>query len=331
MSSSSDWPCAALRAAELASRTTLKVGGRAEWLLEPANPEELRVAWLAAHERGLPVRMLGGGANLLIADGELPGVVIGTDRLAYCFRPTSERQAGAELFESLEPDGRIAQEKDADPRLVVWCGEGLPALVRRAAQLGWSGLEHLAGVPGHVGGAIAMNAGGREGWIGDVVESLRILEPDGTELQLERSDWNPGYRDGKLAGKCVVGAVLRLEPVGRLVVEEATREYLKKKNAVQPVTQRSAGCIFKNPDPEQSDGRGAGQLVDQAGAKGLARGGARISERHGNFIVNAGGATAADVWWLIEEARRRVLEATGVELELEVQCWGGQDPEDSRR
>jgi UDP-N-acetylmuramate dehydrogenase len=183
-------------------------------------------------------------------------------------------------------------------------------------------------VPGHAGGAIAMNAGGREGWIGDVVESLRILEPDGTLVQLERAAWNPGYRDGKLAGKCVVGAVLRLEPVGKLRVEEATREYLKKKNAVQPVTERSAGCVFKNPDPELSDGRSAGQLVDQAGAKGLAKGGARISPLHGNFLVNTGGATAADVWWLITEARKRVRDATGVELELEVQCWGSHDSGD---
>ena len=322
MSSSSDWPCAALPEAELAPRTTLRVGGRAAWLLEPANPDELRAAWLRARERGLPVRVLGSGANLLIADGTLPGVVIATDRLKRSFRPPEAGMSGEELFTITDPALAVSDRRE-DPRLVVWCGASLPGLVRQAAELGWAGLEGLAGVPAHLGGAVAMNAGGGPGWMWDVVESVRVLDEDGSFRQLERAECAPRYRDGNLGGRVVVGAVLRLAVDTPAAVDERTREYLRQKNATQPVSARSAGCVFKNPDPEVSEGRSAGKLVEDCGFKGRRVGGALVSPLHGNFIVNRGGATAGEVLELVERVREGVFEEVGVLLELEVKVWIG--------
>src|SRR5688572_8267321 len=143
MSSSVTWPCAALADADLAPRTTMRVGGRVEWLLEPSDPDELREAWCAARAAGHVPRILGGGANLLIEGGRLPGVVIATERLRRLFRPESDDDPGDLAL----PTSRVAPvERTRDPRLVAWCGATLPSLVQAAKALGWSGLEGLAGV-----------------------------------------------------------------------------------------------------------------------------------------------------------------------------------------
>ena len=295
----------------------MRVGGRAEWLLEPRDPEELRAAWVAARERGLPVRVLGGGANLIIEDGELSGVVIATAQLRRVFRPQPDE---GDVFDP-QPSRAVAFEREADPRLVAWCGASLPSLVSAARDLGWSGLEGLAGVPGQLGGGLAMNAGGRWGALWDVVERVRVLEPDGTLLELPREACNPRYRDGNLGERLAVGAVLALRVDTVADVHERCKTFLSEKNAVQPVSLHSCGCIFKNPDPELSDGRSAGKLVDDCGGKGLARGEAYVSPLHGNFIVNRGGASAADVLTLIEDVRDLVFEKSGVRLEIEARVW----------
>lgn len=320
------WPCAALREADLSARTTIRVGGRAEWLLEPAHPDEFVEAWCAARERGFVPRVLGGGANLLVPDGLLPGVVITTERMGRVFRPHPEDGAReGEEFEPVLPRG-VPLERDQDARLVAWAGCSLPGLVRITRELGWSGFEGLAGVPGHLGGGVAMNAGGRWGETWDAVESVRVLGPDGIPRQLPRAECSPRYRDGNLLGAIVLGAVLRFRVDRREAVRERVADFLREKSAAQPVTERSCGCVFKNPDKELSGGRGAGQLIEAAGAKGLARGGALVSEKHGNFIVNRGNARAADVLALIEEVRARVAERFGLRLETEVKLWGDPAP-----
>jgi len=193
--------------------------------------------------------------------------------------------------------------------------------VARASELGWSGLEGLSGVPGQLGGGVAMNAGGRWGDLWDVIEAVRVLEPDGSVRDLTREACSPRYRDGNLGERIALAAVLRLKVERPDIVRARAREYLAEKTRVQPTWQRSCGCIFKNPDPARSDGRSAGRLIDDCGGKRLARGAARVSELHGNFIVNEGGAAAAEVLALIEDVRRLVLERSGVELETEARIW----------
>lgn len=321
MSSSTSWPCAALPHADLAPRTTLRVGGSARWLLEPASPDELVAAWRAARERGFQPRILGGGANLIVADGLHDVVVIATERLARVFRPLPgdpriEREpAAAETFPRELPDPAD------DPRLVAWAGAGLPGLVRSARDLGLAGLEGLVGVPGQLGGGLAMNAGGRWGEMWDVVESVRLLLPGGELVQRERAACRPRYRDGALEGAVAVGAVLRFTPAPRAEIAERMRQYLSEKSAAQPVTERSCGCIFRNPDPELAGGRSAGRLLEDCGAKGLAEGDAIVSPKHANFIVNRGRATARDVLALIERLARLVEDRAGIRLEREACVW----------
>lgn len=334
MISTSNWPCAALPGASLASRTTLKVGGEVAWLLEPSHPEEMIAAWNEARSRGYTPRVLGGGANLLVADGLHDAVVIATERMSRVFRPRADQDPYGDPEEGddnkasamlqVVPTAEIALDRERDPRLVAWAGAGMPGLVRIARDLGWTGIEGLAGVPGQVGGGVAMNAGGRWGDLWDVIESVRLLLPDGTEVIRERADHSPSYRNGNLEGALVLGAVLKLEVGNKAQVKADVQRYLQEKNAVQPVTERSCGCVFKNPDPEESGGRTAGQLVDDCGLKGTREGEAMVSEKHGNFVINRGGATATDVLDLIARVRAEVASQTGVELQREVQLW---DPE----
>lgn len=319
MISSPSWPCAALPDAPLSDRTTLRVGGRVEWLLEPADPLELREAYVAARERGFLPRILGGGANLIVAGGLLPGVVIATDRLKRTFRPTGGIDFDPESRAEVAPP-----DPADDPRIVAWAGATMPSLVQTATALGLAGLECLAGVPGHLGGGVAMNAGGRYGELWDVVELVRVLEPSGEVRDLAREECSPSYRNGGLGERIVLGAVLRLRPSKVSEVRERAKQYLLEKRRVQPVTEWSAGCVFKNPDPNLSGGASAGKLVELCGLKGRARGDAVVSELHGNFILNRGAATADDVLALIEEVRAEVAERTGVVLETEVKVWRGE-------
>jgi UDP-N-acetylmuramate dehydrogenase len=316
------WPCAALHHADLAARTTMRVGGSVEWLLEPAAPEELRAAVAAARELGHVPRILGGGANLILADGELPGVVITTSRLQRLFRV--DREGREELVEGLvdrTSPRMVALARDEGFELVAWAGVSLPKIVSTAARLGWSGVEGLAGVPGNVGGGVAMNAGGRRGDFWDVVERVLLVDEQGAFVERVRDEVRPSYRNGNVGACVVASAVLRFRADTPDAVRERGREYLLAKNRVQPVTEWSAGCIFKNPPPERAGGASAGQLIERCGLKGRVRGDAIVSPLHGNFIVNRGRASAADVLTLIDDVHDRVLEATGVELQREVKVW----------
>ncbi len=297
----------------------MRVGGSAEWLLEPATPEELRRAVVAVRELGIEPRILGGGANLIVDDGELAGVVITTDRMKRLFRPIVESTGLVE-----EPDARIAPaSREQGLQFVSWAGTTHQKLLTSAADLGWSGLEGLAGVPGHVGGGVAMNAGGKWGGMWDQVDRVLVVDERGELVEMMRDQCAPRYRNGGLGAKIVASVLLRFRLDTVPAVKLRAREFLLAKNAVQPISLWSAGCIFKNPDPELSDGRTAGQLVDAVGLKGARIGDALISDQHGNFFVNKGAATARDMLALIERARAAVLEKTGVALENEVKVWLG--------
>jgi len=197
MISSLNWPIAALSNADLGARTTMHVGGRVEWLLEPSTPDELVLAVNTARERGYAPRILGGGANLIVADDFLPGVVIATDRMKRTFRPSTLPET-ADFSPSNAQDTVAPADPAADPRLIAWCGATMPSLLQTATALGLAGLECLAGVPGALGGGVAMNAGGRYGELWDVIESVRVLERDGTLRDIARAQHSPRYRASAL-------------------------------------------------------------------------------------------------------------------------------------
>jgi UDP-N-acetylenolpyruvoylglucosamine reductase len=298
----------------------MRVGGAAEWLLEPATPDELRRAVVAAREEGCELRILGGGANLIVDDGILPGVVITTDRIKRLFRPEPARAPSA--LDTLEVEPRIAPaSREEGLAFVAWCGTSMPKLVNAAGELGWSGVEGLAGVPGNVGGGIAMNAGGKWGEMWDVVERVLLVTEEGEFEELERAQCAPRYRNGGLGKKIVVSALLRFRLDDARSVKERSRSFLLEKNRAQPVTAASAGCVFKNPDKEKSGGRSAGMLVEECGLKGRVVGDAIVSPLHGNFIVNRGHATATDVFELIRIVQDTVAQRTGIALELEAKVW----------
>jgi UDP-N-acetylmuramate dehydrogenase len=201
-------------------------------------------------------------------------------------------------------------------RVRALAGCSLMRLVSFCARLGLSGAEPWVGIPGTVGGAVAGNAGSRYGAIGERLVAVTVLAPDGTLREVSCRPDQFGYRRSPFAGQVVVDAVLELATSERRTVETTTAAILAAKRASQPLTSRSSGCVFRNGEEP------SGRLIEATGCKGLAEGSARVSERHANFIVNDGGASARDVLELVRRVREAVRARTGTELELEVEVWG---------
>jgi UDP-N-acetylmuramate dehydrogenase len=280
------------RAFPLERLTSLRVGGPADRLESPESEAELREVLVRATEEGQEVRALGGGRNLLVDDRGVGGVVISLLRLT-----------------GLRVRGDL---------VVAGAGLSLPKLLGRTVARSLGGLECLAGVPGTVGGAVRMNAGGAHGAIGDRVEWVRALTRRGEPLRLDRAACGFAYRSSRLAGLFVTEVALRLTG-GAEGLRGRIREIFEAKRRTQPLASATAGCMFKNPHLPR--GEGAGLLLDRVGVKGLTRGGAEFSTRHANFLLNKGGATFADMTGLIQEAHRRVVDRFGVDLALEVEIW----------
>ncbi len=279
----------------LASRTTLRVGGTARLLAEPADVADLQTLLRAAAAGGLEVFILGRGSNLIVPDEGVDGLVVAL---------THESWAGF----APRADGR------------VWAGAGLrlKALCGLAAKAGLAGFEFLEGIPGSVGGALRMNAGAMGGWMFDVVEEVQLMSLAGELSTRPRAALHCDYRHcAELEHALALGALLRpAAPAAAAAIGRQIDVYRKKRHEAQP-REPSAGCIFKNPP-----GDSAGRLIDGCGLKGERSGGAEVSLVHANFIVNRGGATAADVLALIRYVRRRVREREGVELQPEVLLYG---------
>ena len=202
---------------------------------------------------------------------------------------------------------------------IVTCDAGvlLPKLVREAQRWGLGGLEPLAGIPGTVGGAITMNAGGNHGWINSVIKSVTMFDPaTGDVVVRERDQLRFSYRQLALDGRIILRAEFALKPADPFQIGQRQAAIITQKQRTQPMSAMSAGCVFKNPGEV-----GAGKLIDDAGMKSRRVGHAVVSPVHANFIVNEGGATAADVRTLIEQVRERVLEKFGVHLQLEIKIW----------
>ncbi|MHC4607795.1 MAG: UDP-N-acetylmuramate dehydrogenase [Planctomycetota bacterium] len=274
----------------LAPATTFRCGGSARYFIRPRDPEELSKILSRAKECEIDVRVLGGGANVLVRDGGIDGAVLRLNHWRRC------------AFQG--------------ERVRVEAGYGLPGLVKEAVSLGLSGLEGLAGVPGSVGGSLAMNAGGIHGEIGQRVRALDVMEPDGTARRLRREDVEFHYRGTSLEDRIILGCALHLYAAELVRVVERYAEILSRKKASQPLGARSAGCVFRNPPGDR-----AGRLIDECGLKGESVGDARVSRKHANFIVNGGACTASDVLKLVDRVRDRVKKRFDIDLELEILVW----------
>jgi len=278
----------------LARHTYMRIGGPARYYAVPANLAQLEglLLWAARHH--LPLRILGGGSNVLVSDAGVNAVVV------------SLRSAcGGVTFEG--------------NTVTAGAAVMLPALARAAAERGLSGLEFAVGIPGSVGGALQSNAGIGDGrCIGNLVESVEVFGGRGF-MTLPRAELRFDYRRSSLrgAGVMVVGATLNLAPRPAGDIEAEMRRLLEARAKSQPTAQPNAGSIFRNPP-----GDFAGRLIEAAGCKGLTIGGAQVSELHANFIVHDGTGTARDVAALMAEVQRRVSDQFGVWLLPEIEWWG---------
>lgn len=296
-------------AVPLSGKTTFRIGGPAAWFAEPESEEALRVLVREARDARLAVRVLGGGSNVLVDDAGVDGLVIRLGRMAP-EHPGSPRDAG---FHTVDVDAGRG-------RVCVGASVPLGRLLRVCGDAGLAGLELFAGIPGTVGGALAMNAGGghpdaREG-LADRAAWVDVMRFDGRVERLAPPAWRPVYRDGGVGQGVVLRAAFALAKDEPVHVRARTVERARIKEATQPVGWPSAGCVFRNP-PEGS----AGRIIDRAGLKGASVGDAAVSEKHANFIINKGAATARDVNALIDQVQRVVAEKSGVHLEREIHRW----------
>ena len=297
----SDLPEIARLDEPMARHTSFRVGGPVRYFLEPRDWDELDVIYRRCQDTGLRIRVLGRGCNTLVTDGPHYWAVVSTCRLAWFSR------RGA--------------------RLEVGAGFDLATLVNRAERWGLAGFEGLAGIPGTVGGAVAMNAGGRHGAIADHLVSAVVAFPGQRPHGVSARELRFAYRRSSLRGDTrqgglplLLSASFELHDASSSALRERRRAILAEKRASQPMRALSAGCVFRNPR-----GKSAGQLIDEAGLKGTCVGDAVVSPKHANFIINRGDATATDILSLVGLITRRVHEEHGVELELEIEVWDDQE------
>lgn len=276
----------------LAPHTWLGLGGPAAFFAEPNSLEELVELVRRCHGEGLPIRILGGGSNLLVRDEGVPGLVV---------------RLSAPAFNQISVDGQT---------LRAGGGARLGHVVSMAVREGLAGLETLVGIPGTLGGALHGNAGSHGGDIGQWAARATVLTRAGDVLVRERHELVFSYRQSSLDELVILDCEFALESEDPLELTKRMQKQWIIKKAGQPLGHQASGCIFKNPR-----GISAGMLIDQAGLKGTRVGGAEVSDRHANFIVADPDATSRDVLQLIEQVRSAVAERLGVELETEIEIW----------
>jgi len=276
----------------LADYNWLRIGGPAEFLLTPTTEDELLDVVRCCLAGGITIRILGGGSNLLVADEGISGAVI---------------RVVEPLLSDVSVDGTT-----------VTAGGGctLSHAISESVRAQLAGLETLVGIPGSVGGAIVGNAGGRQGDIGEFVQSVRVLDRDGNITERSGDELTFSYRSSGLSDLLVLSATFQLKEDASDELTRRMRQNWIMKRSTQPLADQSAGCIFRNPR-----GLSAGALIEQCGLKGMLVGKARISDRHANFIVTEEGATCRDVDQLICRIQSAVSEKFGVDLELEICRW----------
>jgi UDP-N-acetylmuramate dehydrogenase len=276
----------------LAPFTWFRLGGAAQYLAEPTSVEELSALVRRCHQEGLPVRVLGGGSNILVRDEGVPGMTIAL---------------GAAAFGKIEVAGN---------RLTAGGGAKLGHVISTAVREGLAGIETLVGIPGTLGGALHTNAGTFGGDVGQCTASARVMTRQGEIVSRQRNELRFGYRNSSLDELVILEATLDLEPGDSRYLTKQMQQAWILKRAEQPLSDQNMGMIFKSPG-----GASAASLVEEAGLGGSKVGEAAISDRNANFIVVGGNATSRDVIDLIELVRQGVAERTGVELELAVEVW----------
>lgn len=278
----------------LKNHTTLRIGGPADLLIFPTTSEEIPELLEFARQKELPVTLLGNGSNVLVMDGGIPGLVI-------------------------KLGGSLTKVEVQREKVVAEAGVLMPRLAKIALEHGLQGLEFMIGIPGTVGGGVVMNAGAHGQNMSQVVTKVEAVSPDNSLRLFPVFALKLGYRQSTLQNSSVLvtKVYFELSPGDPEAIRGKMDYHIQFRRAKQPWNWPSAGSVFINP-PDQA----AGYLLEKAGVKGLTIGGARVSEKHANFIINTGGATANDVLQLIEVMKHRVMEQFGVELKTEIQLLG---------
>ncbi|WP_200903143.1 UDP-N-acetylmuramate dehydrogenase [Desulfosporosinus acididurans] len=272
--------------------TTWKIGGPAEFAYWPQTTDDLKEVIERAMAAKVPLWLIGRGSNLLISDQGLPGITLVTTSLR-----------------SIDWD---------DYSVRVQAGYPLARLAQETGDRGWSGLEFARGIPGSVGGAVIMNAGAHGGEIASQIESVSILTTEGSWRRLKREEIEFGYRYCSLSGEAwIMEATLKFSPGNKEAILRSMQENLRQRAINQPLEVPNAGSIFRNPP-----GDSAGRLIETAGWKGKSVGGALVSTKHANFIVNTGGAKASDVLVLIAEIQEDIQHKYGIALQTEIKYLG---------
>jgi UDP-N-acetylmuramate dehydrogenase len=278
-------------------RTSLSIGGEADVLAAPEDPLSLRNLIAVLGREGIPFFLLGGGSNILVSDKGIKGVVV-----------------SLRGFKRIE----VLSEKKDSVELFVESGTPLQKLVNFCRDKGYSGIEGLAGIPGTVGGAICGNAGSYGSEMKDVLVSVAIMDSDAKLERFRPEGLGFGYRTSGISPTDIVlSANIRLRKDGRDAVSSRTEGFLREKIKNQPISERSAGCVFRNPE-----GTSAGRLIDEAGCKGMRIGDIEVSPVHANFFVNRGEGTAADYVNLMDEVAAIVQKRYGVSLTPEIKVVG---------
>jgi len=276
----------------LANHTWYGLGGPADYFIRPQSIEQLKEVVRRCNENGIRIYVIGFGSNLLIGDDRLAAAVITLE---------------ADQFKQTQIEGEL---------VTAWAGADLSKLVLSCVQKGLSGIEALTGIPGSIGGAVKMNAGGNFGDIGAAVETVTLMDNRGNVFEKSKPELMFDYRGTNITAKFILSAEMKLVPGDPEQIMRTVKEiWIFKKNS-QPLNTKNSGCIFKNPR-----GVSAGALIDRAGLKGLQIGGAAVSEKHANFIIAEKGCKSRDVMRLIDAIKERVKEHFDTELELEIEIW----------
>ena len=283
-----------LLAEPMTKHTSFHIGGPAELMAQPQSEAELQSLLLKAAEAAVPVTLVGNGSNLLVRVKGIRGLVI---------------KLGS-MLRDIKVSGNV---------LTFGSGVSLAQASKKAAELGLSGMEFAVGIPGSIGGAVYMNAGAYDGEMSKVVKSVRVMDAAGEVSELSAGELDFGYRHSALqgSGKIVTSVTVELAAGDKQAIAEKMADFSNRRITKQPLELPSAGSMFKRPP-----GYFAGTLIDQTGLKGYTVGGAQVSTKHAGFVVNIGGATAADVLQLISDVQAKVFAAHGVHLEPEVLVLG---------